>query len=265
MFNEECYVEILNNVLLASPTKGLKSKLSIAAKCHASHLSQVLSKKVDLSLDQAFAIGQYLGWSDLEIEYFLTLVSLSRSGSRSLSQYYHTKLANLRDKSTKLSNRLKTEKNLKELAEKYYSAWYYSAVHIILTIPEYKTPDAIAAKLNIPRKTVLNALKVLHEIGIVTKTAEGLWEVLEFDLHIPANSPLYNSYHINWRNEVSRLVQINKDKNLHYTGLHSMSRKDYEILRERIMELIEESRSLVSKSKEEDLVLFAVDLLNIGT
>ena len=54
--------------------QGYQGKLAKAAHCHSSHISQVIRKKSQLTLDQAAGIACFWELDPNETEYWLTLI-----------------------------------------------------------------------------------------------------------------------------------------------------------------------------------------------
>ena len=63
-------------------------------------------------------------------------------------------------------------------------------------------------------------------------------------------------HHSNWRQKAV-------SEGVHYTSVYSISQKDYQHLKEKMLDLIEYSRKVVGPSKEEELICFACDIFAI--
>ena len=67
-----------------------------------------------------------------------------------------------------LKDRFKIVETLsKEDQATYYSAWYYGAVRILLTIPQTQTKERIANRLALPLSKVAEVLEFLLAKGLV--------------------------------------------------------------------------------------------------
>ncbi len=264
IFNESQYRALLISYLEANPTRGVRKKLAAAAKCQASYLSQVLNGTVHLTPDQAFEIARFMNLTQSETEFFMTLVQHERAASKSLREYYAKKLSTIKSEQQPLHKKLGADKELEEKRERYYSGWYNSAIHILLSIPEYNSVDTVSVKLQLPPALVQESFLLLEELALIERGPDG-WKTVEFDLHIPSNSPLIVAHHLNWRMFAGAKIQEKNSENLHYTAVHSLSKKDSKVLHDKIVDFIRSTRSVVEISKEEELVAISIDYLRFPT
>jgi hypothetical protein len=70
-------------------------------------------------------------------------------------------------------------------------------------------------------------------------------------------------HHANWRQRALLKTQIPQSETIHYTALHTLSRKDIVKLKTLANQFIQESRDLVRPSKEEELVCITLDLFTV--
>jgi hypothetical protein len=144
----------------------------------------------------------------------------------------------------------------------YYSAWYWAALHVIVAIPEFRTTSAIAERLKLPKEFIETSLKQLESFGFV-KQEKREWRLGIADIHLPKNSPLISLHHNHWRQRAVLDSALASADSIHYTTIHSISLKDYERVKEKIFELIEQCQRIVSPSKDEELVCMACDLFRV--
>ena len=227
---------------------GLWARLSKAANCQPAYFTQAM---------------KYLNLNQQETEYFLLLLEYQRAGTKNLSTFYFKKISNIQKERQDLSNRLK-RKNVEVTldANLYYSTWYWSALHVITTIPEFQTTQSIAQKLCIPIETATRCLKSLEEQGLITQDSNR-WKWISGDIHIPKNSPLIGMHHKNWRDKAVQDSLEPKTEGIHYTTVSSLSKKDFDLLKEKILEFIDETAKITGPSKEEELICFTCDLFKI--
>jgi uncharacterized protein (TIGR02147 family) len=247
--------------------RGYQKILAKAAGCQPSYLSQVLNSHVHLTPDQGGGFCDFWGFDEDETDYFINLILLERSSSGYLKRNLERKISELREKKLNFSERFKKMENALETMEtnvlvEYCSSWYWVAVHVLLTIPGYQSPEKIASHLGMSEGFVKKCLERLVEMNIIAKTEDG-WQPLKENLHIPKESPLLISYHTTWRQQALRRIQNYEKDDVHYTAVHSLSVKDYEKLRNKIIDLIDESRHIVVPSKEEMLVCFLCDFFPV--
>jgi len=69
--------------------------------------------------------------------------------------------------------------------------------------------------------------------------------------HLPHDSVLVRTHHLNWRSKVIHALDLQNDKNLYYSVVYSVSKSDALQLKNKILELIQANLKLVGPSKEE--------------
>lgn len=238
-----------------------KTLLSQAAGCQLSYLSQILAGKVHLNPDQAVGLCSFWKLSSLESEYFLELVHLARAGTARLREVTRQRLEKLRKESERLSARVPQIEAGAQPATAYYSAWYYTAIHILLSIPGFEKETALADRLGIPVDRVRQALGTLESLTLVQRKEKG-WVLSNPSVHIPRESPLHELNHAHWRWKSIEAVQKHRDR-VSYTGIHSLSRADVEVLKEYALEFLARSRALIEDSPPEQMVCLNCDLFSV--
>ncbi len=236
----------------------------MAAGCQRAYLSQVLNSEVHLTPDHAAGLAEYFGGSSNERDYFLELVNHARAGGPILKKIIQERLRKLKAKNESVTGRLSKPKiDKSDFQIMYYSSWYFSAIHILITISKFRTISAIAERLNLSRNIVSSALLFLAEAGLAEKRGES-WNAISFDLHLPSNSPLSSINHHNWRAQaVQKSRQASGSDNIHFTAVYSLSQKDFLKLRTRILDIVSESREIALKSAEEDLFSVCFDAFSV--
>jgi len=264
IYNYTSYTAYLKDKVKAEkPAWGAWGRLAKAAGCQPTYLSQALKSKCNLTQDQILGIAVYWNLSNDETDFFMLLLELERAGTRSLKNYLKSKIDKIRSDQEDIAKRL--SKPRVELGEKetlYYSSWYWSALHIIVTIPKFQTASAIAQKLMLPQDLVTYSLEVLEKHGIVRKDG-GLWKLGTADVHLPKSSPIIGIHHNNWRQKAVLDSTNPHSEGTHYTAVYSISQKDYQHLKEKMLDIIEYSRKVVGPSNEEELICFACDLFKV--
>ena len=242
---------------------GCKSRLAEAAGCQKSFLSQVLGGPVHLTPDHASGLADYWKLSGAEREYFMELVQLGRAGTKSLREYSRKRIDQLRRDQENLSKRIKQKQEIPEAhASIYYSAWHFSAVHILLTIPAFRTAEKIAARLALSVEFANEILSTLESIGLATRL-KGEWQATSSVIHLAKDSFLTGLNHGNWRNKATANAFLRRESDLHYTVVASVSRDDYERLKEMVLQFVDETRKVMGPSKEEELVTLNCDLFRV--
>jgi uncharacterized protein (TIGR02147 family) len=243
--------------------RGERSRLASAVKCHLAYVSQVLGGNAQFSLEQADVLNQYLSHSEDEAEFFLLLVSLDRAGSASLRRRYESRVRETLHARTVLENRLKDKKVLPaESQATYYSAWYYSAVHLLISIPEFQTKEKIAARLRLPMPQLVKALDFLVSTGLAT-LEHGRYRTGQVTLHLKNDSPWIARHHASWRLQSVQSLERGEPGNFHYTSVVSFSDEDLPAARKILVDAIEKVREVVKKSPEKGLYCYTVDFFGV--
>lgn len=265
-FND--YKKIINEFIkINQKIPSYKSKLADAAGCQRSFLSQVLKTHINLTPEHAFGVSIFWELSNLEREYFLELVNLARSGKSSYSKYISQKLSQLKLDNYDMAKRFnKTPDSLEKIASVYYSSWYYSAMHIICTIPAYQQTAEIAKYLSLDEKFVSKILTELESMGLLVKK-NSKWQVADQNIHSPKKSIWTSMHHSNWRNKsVKKMLESSTGQDsIYYTGVYSISKTDAIKLHEMCINFIEQSRKLVESSDSEDLIAFILDCFSVAS
>ncbi|MDX9732051.1 MAG: TIGR02147 family protein, partial [Bdellovibrionales bacterium] len=136
-------------------TKGLKIKLARHIGCQPSYLSQVLNGDPNFTLEQATLLNDFFNHGKTEAKYFLLLLQHERAGTKRLKDFFIEEIEALREERFNLKKRLPdTEELPASTRHNYYSSWYYSAIHIMLSIPEFQSVTAISQRLRLPPSLV---------------------------------------------------------------------------------------------------------------
>jgi uncharacterized protein (TIGR02147 family) len=244
--------------------RGYQTLLAQAAGCKRSFLSQVIHSHVHLTLDHAAGLSAFWKFNEDETDWFMELVVLARAGSRFLKDISRRRMAKLKKKRENLAERLEVPRSVgREAQLNYYSAWYWAAIHILLCIPDYSTVPSISDRLKLPAELVKQTLISLEEMDLVSRSKSGSWRATEKDIHLPKSSNLTIINHINWRHRVIYNIQQGDEQAIHYSGVHALSRADFERIKDLLLETIQNARGIVNPSQEEELICLACDLFQV--
>lgn len=261
LFRYDDYKVFLNELTEAQGTSfGLKAKLADAAGCTRSFFSQVLKSHTHLTPEHAIKIADYLELKDYAKDYFYELVNFSRAGEPSLKNHIKSRLKNLKQQNEDFIQRFQAS-DLINTSQKaiYYSGWQYAAIHVILSIPQFRTPKAISDRLGLSQEYVYHILTELEDQGFIA-IKNGTWEVLNYNIHLPRDSNYTEQNHLIWRMKAIENSKLKKPEDIHFTAVYSLSKLDVEKLRTKILEFIDDSRDLVASSAEEDMISITIDL-----
>ncbi len=258
------YLAFIRKMLdMNARTYGYKAKLAAAAGCQRSFLSQVLSGSTHLTVEHAEGLGNFWQLRKIEKEYFLNLVLLARAGSKSLKEFLRQKINDMRRDQENLAKRI-TEKTIlpDENAAIFYSNWQYLAVVILLTIPEFRTVESIARRLNLKNDIIKKTLQDLEALGLAVRS-DDIWLATSTTIHVPRDSKFNSLNHTHWRNQAVQNSFLGDEESVHYTSVCSLSRADAEKMKQLMFQLIDESRKLVAPSKEEELFCLTCDWFKV--
>lgn len=229
-------------------------------------VSQVLnlSTGIHLNLEQAARANSFLEHDEEEGHLFLLLVQKQRAGTTELKIYFKKQIEAIEERHQQIKSRVPAEVELTPLHQAlYYSQWFYSAIHILLTIPEFRSRRAIAEALTLDLGVVTEALNQLVEMGLAARTTEG-FTVGPQHIHLAANSPFIGRHHANWRIQAMKSFDTPmSNQKLHYSSVLSFAKRDIEKLRSRILKMIEETLAEIKPSKEEVLYTINVDFFPV--
>lgn len=234
---------------------GEKSRIATAIRCHNAYFSQILSGKADLSLEQTQELSEYLSLNEPETDYLLLLVNHGRAGTQKLRTYYLQKIRSIDEKRMRLENRIPETKQItKEHQSIYFSAWYYSEIHLMVTtLSGYASVPALQKALKLPALAVKEALQFLEESGIVKR--DGLKYVPgPVNLFLGADHSMIRAHHTHWRMQAIRSLENRDPEDTHYSAVVTVKRADFNLIRKHILTFLEQHRSLVAESSEEDTV-----------
>lgn len=265
LFDYLDYKTYLAEFIRTQPMKGrgFKAKLAQAMKCQSAYLSRVLNGNAHLSLEQAQMASMLIGHTKEEQKFFLLLVLHTRAGTRELRDEFHQQIEQTLQQRLNLKNRFNVKKTLsREDQMTYYSAWYYSAIHFLLTISEYQTREAIAQRLKLPLKKVSSILDFLVSIGLAAREGNHFKTGVS-RIHLENDSPMISKHHSNWRMKAIQSVDQEEIDEMHYSAVVTIAKKDAVKIKSALIEAVERVRLMVKESKEEELFCYNVDFFKV--
>lgn len=248
----------------AKGQKGLMTKMAVACKCERSHISRVLHEHLHLTMDQAYGMCEFWSLNDSEALYFLRLVEIARAAHPHYRKKLERELSRLRQAHENISKRLaQPSLEIKDVQVSYYAAWYWSAIHIIVSIPHFQTVAKISRRLQLPESLVVHTLEELKKFGLVT-SAKDKWIFSSTTLHLPKDSPLSALHLDQWRRQAVQAAQTPGADGVHYTTVQSLSRADFDRLKLIFLQSIDQFQQIALPSNEEELAGFNLDFFRVG-
>lgn len=243
--------------------RGMRQKMAEFINCQIAYVSHVLSGERDFSIEQAEGITRFFAMTSDESEYFIWLVEKERAGTTQTKIFFEKLLQQKKEKYLQLKNRVNISDELDDAAKAtYYSDYLYAAVHMIITIPKFQTPKAIAEAFGISMKRTSQVLEFLKMNGLITENSGKLIPTSKY-LFLDKNSPFILQHHTNWKMQAIQNMRHNDGTDLHLSMTVTLSEKDSKLLQRRISEFIEEMSETIKNSPEEKLMAIGIDFFHI--
>ena len=214
----------------------------------------------DFNQEQTYTLSVYLAHTDLEMDYFSLLVQLQRAGTVDLKKHLERKLESLITEALQLSKRISHEKKLSDQQRAvFYSSWIYSAVHLFTSIKEKGiTLEEISLRFNLSKQKTVDIIQFLLSTGLCTEDS-GRYSMGVQSTFVERGSPYLLKHHSNWRVKAIQKSESISENELMYSGQFSLSKKDFEALRERLAKFLQEANLIVKESNAEDLACLNID------
>jgi len=267
IFSYQDYKIYLTELISARPQggRGMRTGMAHAMNCQTAYISQVLNGLAHFSLEQGERLNRFLGHTDEESHYFLLLVQYVRAGTRQLKSYFFRQMGQVRKDRLVLKTRLEVKESLSERDQvTYYSAWYYSVVHVMLSIAEFQDKEAICAYLGLPLQQVSNILDFLVSVGLAEHEG-GKYSIGQNRIHLGNDSPLVSKHHTNWRIRAIDSLDRHVDENLHYSSVVTLSREDVDRIKSVLVGQIQDVKSIVKESEEEEVYSYCLDFFQVSS
>ena len=243
---------------------GYKQKTAAYLGCQASYLSQILTGKPDLTIEQAHKLNARFLHDKTESRYFILLVEKGRAVSKELKLFFHEQIIELQESRFDLKKRLKeTDQVSKENLDQYYSSWLYGAVHMALALPHLKSPKAMAARFNIPETLAAEIIKFLESAGLV-EFKNDRYEFTKMRIHLDRDSHFIQRHHINWRSQALQSVEKNFKDDLHFSNAFAISKEDFIKIKEIFVQSIASAREIIKPSPPEEVYSITLDVFKVN-
>ncbi len=262
LFDYSEYKGFLNDKLdeMDQGGRGARARMSRAIGCQTAYTTQVLRGSSQFNLEQGEAINEFLGHTEEQGHYFLTLLQIAKAGSPKLRDRFQKQRQMALDQRTHLGRRFGVKSILGDREQMiYYSSWHYGAIHALVSIPGFQNPQQIAERLQISSKKAAEAMEFLLDAKILKKDHDGKIVVGQRQIHLASEAPLIAKHHENWRHHAIRAIEKDPTVGLHYSSIISISERDQRLIREKLTEAVREVKSVVRESNEEKLYSFSLD------
>lgn len=264
VFVAKDYRKYLKSFAESQSERGVLTRISKAIGCQNSYLTRVLNEEVHLTPDQAYQLTVFFKFTNSETQYFLKLVDFERAGTSALRDRLKGELEMLRNEQENLSKRFaSSELHDSEKIMTYYSAWYWSAIHILTDIPEYQNPTSIATRLGLEEKFVRECLATLEKFDLVKRVNDQKWQISSTPMHLPKASPMISKLHYNWRMQALSDCEDPTSSGIHFSIVQTVSHSDIPLIKQLILDSIDKYRAIAAPSKAEELICFNCDFFKV--
>ncbi|HTL12954.1 MAG TPA: DUF4423 domain-containing protein [Bdellovibrionota bacterium] len=264
VFDFNDYKAFLLERIRSSPQKGQRSRIARAAGCQSAYVSQVLNGHLQFSLEQGEAIGRYLALSEDEGEFFLMLIQKARAGTPSLRRHFDRRIDRILQARNQLKNRLKSEPTVSPAdLTRYFMHWDIAAVHALFATQDFRTPEAIAARLSLPLPRVTDILAFLEATGQARKGPEGTYERGAARMHFGADHPVLPLFHRNWRLQAQLSLNREAQQDTHYTSVITLSEADVDRVKKLWTEWILQVKDITAATDPRDLHCLSFDFFRV--
>jgi uncharacterized protein (TIGR02147 family) len=265
IFFESDYREVIKKIFASRQHHGhgQASRLARHLNVNTTLVSQALSGKKHFTEEQVVKTAEFLDLNKKEAYYFLLLAQIQRTHSEELKELLHFQLRQIQTEAKSIKGRVspKAELALDEQAV-YYSAWFFSAIHTLVSIPGFDTPKKISAELSITLPVVQAAIERLIEYGLIINSG-GKLKSGPVSTYIAPESPLVLRHHQNWRQVAGLQVQQREPADFYFTAPMSISEVDFRVFRTELTTLLSKLYKIVEASKPEKLVCLNIDFFKL--
>lgn len=245
--------------------RGEYNRMAQAAGVFPSYLSQIFKGDRALNSDQALGIAEHLQLNSQETRYFLRLCDLSRAQTAKLKARITEELNELKSLHYQISNQVSYDNVSlsEEDRQKFFSSWIYSAVKLLLAIPECRTVSQISERLRQPQDRIKNILNFLVKTGLAKQDGD-LFIGGPTHIHLDNNSPLIANHHSNWRKRaMDKHPFLSTSHELAYSGCFALSKSDVIQIRTMLIEQIKELRKVSDPSPSQVLYALNMDWIEV--
>lgn len=242
------------------------TELSQAIGCQRSYLSRVINSNLNLTSDHVFKLNQILALDELQSQALYLMVEYERSGLSDYKEKITKEIATLRNKYLDLKNKVQSKEvlihEMNSYQSIYYSSWIYSAIHMMTSIKNFQTASAIADHLKLNETLVLSVLEILKEFKLVEKK-DNQWHWRTGDTHLAKEHSLNAIHQQNWMHKALTDVHAKTEDSIHYSIIQTISKEDYQLLSQKIVQWISQYSKISTPSQPENLVCFRVDFFKV--
>jgi len=265
LFNFKTYPHYLKAVFFGPEARrGLQAEYARAMGCQAAYLSQVLKGGANLTDDHGLKLAQFLKFSELETDYWLTLLRLERAATPELKKHLEAARDRIAQAAGELKNRSDAE--TMEIDERtlaaYFGSWLAPTLHVATSSSRLRTAGALAERFCLSEKKVEEVLRFLQQAGFVHKRGPE-WHFSGTSVHLPRQSPHHTAHQMHHRQQAMRSLELLDERDLHFSSVFTMAPADFERLREKMTDWIASAQKDIHKSGSEEVYAICLDMFRV--
>lgn len=259
--------KLLRSFIASQPQKGrgLVKQLAEHLGVASPQVSQFLSGVKTITMDQAYLIGRYFSWTELEMEYWLTLVDWERASHHEVKKHFKKKLESLKQESLRIGKAVAATTELSEADKaQFYSSWVYSGIRLFCSVGQGKRIEEIhQAFSEFPPTDINTVVEFLLQRQLLKKSGL-LYEMGTQRTFVPKGSPFLKQHHTNWRlRAVERAIFI-QDEEMMFTAPLSISENGFKKVRRELQDWIKHiSDNLESYGDAEQVACLNIDFFRV--
>lgn len=217
LFNCNNYRSLITKVVSESKGRGQPltyKSLAETARIQAPYLTKVVNGQAELSQDQTYLMAQGMGLNLEEESFFSLLVEYERSGVAERKKRLKNQIDQIRDRQLKVQRvvKVKSELALGNGAANYHLDIHCQIIHMALTISTFaKNPKKLCDIIDISANRLYGILNVLRDQELIVIDTKGSVLMLKEHLHLPSDSPLFQSRQAQLRAATSYRALIGDD------------------------------------------------------
>jgi uncharacterized protein (TIGR02147 family) len=265
VLNYDNFSEFVQNELLKNThgKRGDKKEIAEFINIHPTSLSQVLKRTRHFTEEQVFLLGEYLNLNELESQYILLLHQIEQTMNKDYKQRLIKRRDNIKKRSLNLSTRMDKDKTLSDSEKSiFYSSWYYTCIWVFISIVGGKSREDISDRFKLSKKTVTEVLDFLTTADLCYLENGRYYHKIN-RTHLEKSSPFLKQHHANWRIKAMEKKDRSDAIDLSFTAPLSLSKKDFDVLREEMIELIKKVSDTVTRTKPDDIYCFNLDFFKV--
>lgn len=265
VLNHDDFSVFLKNEIVKNTNskRGLKKELAEFINIHPTSLSQVLRGNRFFTDEQVFLLGEFLNLNEIESQYIFLLHQINITQNKNFKSRLTKRKDALKRKSLNLSTRLNKDKILSDEEKAiFYSSWHYTCVWVFLSLGKGKNKEDIITRFNFNTKIVNEVLDFLIKADLAY-LENGLYHHKINRTHIEKTSPFLKQHHANWRIKSIQKKDNSEIEDLSFTAPLSLSKKDFDFLREEMVQLIKKVSDKVTETNPEEVYCFNLDFFKI--